>query len=109
MSSSVNRPATVKQSPRPEEVLKRSVQEVPKNEFAIKKRIFFIILNKFLAKKKATKQKKILTEEEAIEKVQQLRNRLHQELLSVLELEQKKETEREELLKNVIILFINII
>ncbi|MDR3582050.1 MAG: hypothetical protein P4L67_02120 [Candidatus Pacebacteria bacterium] len=40
-----------------------------------------------------------LSEPEAIKLVEELRNRLHKELLGVLEFEQQKENEREELLK----------
>ena len=42
-----------------------------------------------------------MNEEEAIKAVEDLRNSLHKELLAVLEQEQKKEEERDTLLKGV--------
>ena len=61
----------------------------------------FFIGKKTKKVKKAKKKIKVISEEEAIKSVEELRNKLHNELMNVLETEQRREGEREELLKRV--------
>ena len=60
------------------------------------------ILEKISTKRtyKGRKEEKKLSEEEAIEFVNEIRNKLQRELLDILETEQKKENEREEILNS---------
>lgn len=53
-----------------------------------------------IAQHKKSSPKKQLTEEEAIQKVEALRIKLRQDLLNILQEEQKKELAREEIMKN---------